>query len=289
MTATASSSTTSTRSRRNADRSNLIDPSFTGGAGIFNVQQNNGNANVMAVANAVVGVVAISGNIEDLTQTARAGGEILEVDVTVNGGTFDNTIDSSFDDATGWMNVQQNNGDANAITQATAVAGTSGSIAGPGSNDLSQTAEFAGAIVEEPGADPSVDTADFGSDRDNLINNSFDNASGLVNVQQNNGNANTIGVANAVAGVDDFLVNDLDQDVDVSGSIDSDGFIIDLVVDVVEENSQRTNEIDDSFNGSGFNGVATVQQNNGDGNVIGAATAVIGEAPIFGEPSGRTT
>ena len=264
-------------------RSNLIGQSFAGAAGIFSVQQNNGSANVMAIANAVIGVVAVGDDgFGGLDQTARTGGQLREVDVWPRDGVLTNTIGAAFNGATGWTSLQQNNGDANAVTQATAVAAASGDSPGRGDVALGQTVAFSGAMIGDPDGGLSILSTPVDIDGDNTIVDAFQRAAGLVNVQQNNGNANVIGIADAIAGDQGALAAEVTQSVDINGALAADG--TGRLVDVSGDGPRRRNSVAASFE-QGFNGVATVQQNNGDGNIIGAATAVVGEAPIFGPPS----
>ena len=204
-----------------------------------------------------------------VTQEARVDADIRGETAIAASGILDNATTRAFGGATGMMAIQQNNGGANAINSVTTVAAING-------GSIRQAAEVSGAIVAGTGPNPSVITRDDGPIRGNRATDAFEGAAGLVAIQQNNGNANTIGIANAIA--HGSLDGDLTQDADFNGSIAAGGRgrLVDADVGGVDQ----ANRLNGSFAG-GFDGVATVQQNNGDGNVIGAANAIVGET---GEP-----
>lgn len=275
----------------NGERHNQIMGSFNGFAGVATVQQNNGDNNEIGAATAVhtnnggdgsVGQFAVTmGSTGQQYGAGYAGYEAI-VD---NNSLRDNTIDPSFEDASGVVTVQQNNGNGNAISAATAVAGNIGN------GWVGQAALTFGSIGISQG------TVDMGLSRDNLIQDSFTRFSGVATVQQNNGDANVLGAATTVAaniggGLNnglDQLGNNVMQAAGTSGGVsgvwagdwDSQVYVWEIDPDTGEEvlvfshnQGLRDNSIDNSFTDA--EGVATVQQNNGSNNVMGAATAVQG-------------
>ena len=239
----------------------IVEGSFNFAKGVITVQQNNGDANAMNVANAVAATVGEAGDID---QTAKVGDTTGGKD----SGTAFNRVDSEYSyrdnyiedmhGVKGVITVQQNNGDANAIGAATAVAATYGA----GSVTQKATAE---------GVSANNETNDTESERMNMIDTALHGVKGVVSVQQNNGSANSMAVANAVAGVLGDS-GDVDQDVSATG-----GWM--RMTNADDDASIRSNKINGSFHG--LDGIATVQQNNGDANnmnVANGVVAVTGEA-----------
>ncbi|NQV19933.1 MAG: hypothetical protein HQ511_00795, partial [Rhodospirillales bacterium] len=168
---------------------NLIDPSFTGAAGVFTVQQNNGDGNAISAATSAFGVTGDAGGLtQDASASADADGNLTD---TYKDNRDNLIIDSFNGDFAGVATVQQNNGDANAMSTATAVAAVGGNA-----GDLTQHAIANGFSDGTRG-----NTTDaFRSERDNIIGgpqNAFQGAHGVITVQQNNGDANAISAANA--------------------------------------------------------------------------------------------
>ncbi len=267
---------------RFATRTNLVDDSFDDYAGVATVQQNNGDHNTIGAATAVHSRLDEFLDFGDVTQnvvvsgtTAGQTGDLGFVpgfgvtnDVTDRDSNRDNTVLDSFTDASGIATVQQNNGNANAIGAATAVAADVGGV-NP-DDDVLQNVTVFGQLGENA---PVVDVK---SDRDNLIDNSFNGYDGIANVQQNNGDVNVMGIGNAVnANIDldqNIQENDATQTVNVSGTV-AGAFSADVdreINDVMR--GQRNNDIDNSFDGA--SGIANVQQNNGSQNVMGIGNAV---------------
>ena len=219
-----------------------------GASGVITVQQNNGHANAIDSAKAVA--------VVDANQQVSTQGLVEDNNITDLGGTNQNLIFNSFIGASGVINVQQNNGHANAIAAATAVVDAAGSF---GPNQFANAFGSVGSIIENEAIDQQ-------STRSNLIaNGSFNGSAGVSTVQQNNGNANALQVANAVeSNTGGSLVT---QNAGASGNV-ADNVVQDVF------SATRRNEILNSYNAAA--GVMTVQQNNGDGNVMAASTAVAG-------------
>ncbi len=238
-----------TTDQTNGTRTNDVTNSFDDFSGIASVQQNTGDHNEMGIANAVQ--ASITGATSS-TATATANSAVDGNEAFQSAGTRDNDITDSFDGASGVANVQQNNGSQNAISAVNAVQAT---LTGSGSAD-------AFAIVDSD-VNEDNSTSQTNGSRSNDIIDSFDPFAGIVTVQQNNGDQNAIGVANAVQ-----------ASIGGSGPSTSDAQVdLDVVYNTASQtNGTRDNDITRSFNGA--SGVATVQQNNGDQNAIGAANAI---------------
>lgn len=264
-----------------SDRSNLINPSFNEFEGVVNVQQNNGDANVMQTSSSFA---AVAGTTFDINQAIAATGNtvvgVTATDAFNDGGglasTRTNAIVDSFDDGAGHAAVQQNNGSANVMTAAQAVA------AGiEGADDASQS-----VMVEGTAGQSTL--SDDGSTRTNRIADSFNGTSGTSTVQQNNGDGNVITSAAAhIALVDEAaggdILDDTTQSVIVSGTVFDQPFTDDD--DSVAE-GPRTNRISGSYN-DGTAGVHTVQQNNGNGNVMGTGLGIMVDGSGGGSPAGE--
>ena len=258
----------STNTAREGDvRTNTIDPSFQRAAGVVTVQQNNGDANSINAATGVVGVGADgdnqTGNLgDDLNQRALTEDNEVEFPfVTDRGGRRTNTVLNSFDDFSGTATVQQNNGNANSINAATAIAGVENNVGGNISQDTDDDVEAEDNEVKVNARVPRA------ARRANNITDSFDRVTGNVIVQQNNGDANSMNAATAVVGVGGNVSGDVTQEPNSEGNDLDDSNIDDL-------GSNRNNSITGSFNPAA--GVSVVQQNNGTGNSVNAATAVVG-------------
>ncbi len=251
---------------------NLIERSFRDASGVLTVQQNNGHANAMDVANAVIGATAsVGGAISQTTNAfATLDGFIVDIDVSGSGADRSNDIDQAFTDAAGVVTVQQNNGHANAIQVASAIAGDAAALgAGLGGS---------GSITQAVTLDAEVDDVEVirvgSSTLDNnigLAGGSFNGATGVLNVQQNNGSGNAIVIGNAIVGI-----------VGATGAIDQDIVkTADILSSVaVDPSDVRSNLLEDGFNGAA--GVANVQQNNGDANIVSIGTAIVGVASSTG-------
>lgn len=258
------------------DRSNVVnETSFNGAQGIVNVQQNNGDNNVMNVANAVVAEIFASGvettNSENATLYVRS-----EADVTSNSATStspantpppnvrDNLIFDAFVGVDGLVNAQQNNGDNNAVNASNGVVAN-----GLTPDDLDNATTVSATTYGNVSGNVA---ADVGQDRENTIDqDAFSGSNGIIAVQQNNGDNNAMNSAVAVA-ANVFTTppsvdgNDATAGASASAFVSGNSASTNLNVD-------RVNTIEDgAFDGS--NGIATVQQNNGDNNVINAAKSV---------------
>ena len=207
-------------------------------------------------------------------------------DTTDDGSRRVNTIDGDYSNGmTGLSKDQQNNGHNNAMGVTTNVILNT---AGPGDDDLAQNLWIKGKsrngnYIDDPANSPEPDNAV----RTNLISNAYQDVQGVVDVQQNNGDGNVLGIGNAVSanlGAEPFGQNgqdhnDTSQKVRVSGRVDNnhstDANYLDGSSPFVVR-GERLNTVDgDAF--QNFLGLSSVQQNNGNGNVIQAGTAVIAD------------
>ncbi|MEQ9814987.1 MAG: hypothetical protein RLO50_19580 [Azospirillaceae bacterium] len=261
-------------------RINTIEDSFQGASGMLSIQQNNGNANALSIANAVAGTAYNLGGVSNVIQNVTSGGSVTDAQ-TYNSFDYylrrnpyrNNTIiDGTAEEAEGILNVQQNNGDVNSISQSTAVAAATDQV-----GNVTQNVVAAGTVSNFD--DQSEYFVDMNSTRLNIIDESFEGFDGIANVQQNNGDSNVMASSIAVVGV---LDNRRDNNIGDFGTtrqnVSTDGLVQDVESSVDWQSRQngsgeRTNEITDSFE-YGFDGIASVQQNNGNANVILSAIAV---------------
>lgn len=257
------------------ERNNAISDSAQGAEGVVTIQQNNGDANTMGVANAIYATEEDNNDNDIYQHVDVLGVADNQVIVTVY-GERDNLIDNSFTDARGVLSVQQNNGTGNAMGIGNAIAINNGE------GDVDQRVHVGGAQPMLYNESIAI-LLDFENERSNAVTGSFNGAEGVISVQQNNGDQNIMGIGHAVAvyGEDDTNdgqgTDDLDQEVLVGGIVthtltyDDDERVDeqDVVVDIIGE---RNNLINPSFNDA--KGVISVQQNNGNGNVIGAGVAL---------------
>ncbi|MEQ9814991.1 MAG: hypothetical protein RLO50_19600, partial [Azospirillaceae bacterium] len=277
-------------------RDNVIEDSFNGFDGVANVQQNNGSQNLMGIGTSVVG--AEGADIEEVEQTVSSAGgydddpfdqndhvgQIDGIATTDWGSDRSNRIADSFRDGEGWLNVQQNNGNVNAMSMANGLLGQAEDLTADSEADaVTQTVSSGGSVT-----DVYADNAPFGHidpARDNaIVEGTAEDSGGVFNVQQNNGDLNSISQSTAVvASVGDAdRIGDLTQDVDTNGSVSN---FTDVNESISDWNSQRDNVISgDSFDG--FEGLSQVQQNNGDANVLGASMAV---SAMVDDSAGQTT
>lgn len=247
-----------------SNRSNKITRALTDAEGVVIIQQNNGDGNAMSASAAITGV---SGGIGTTNQTTSADGLAADMSINHEGGTRDNEVDGAFVNIYGRATIQQNNGNGNAINSALGgigMLGESGTV-----NQTSSTTDQS----------RHIHTHDQGSDRHNLIVDSFTDSEAVTSVQQNNGDGNSLGISNATSidlGNVDEAPNDqlalAEDGVDATHQITSSSGTVHVADASANNGATRSNEIIDSFND--YTGIAAVQQNNGDANAIGAATAV---------------
>jgi len=263
-------------------RSNQIEGTFDSASGVMNGQQNNGSNNVMGIANAVqvnsnTSKVSPSGDGQEVVgnQFAVASGdiaspaasefELLPTPTRSSEAHRNNDISNAFDSMDGIANVQQNNGDNNVMGSANAV------VANMYSGDNTDAVLGSTAMTKGSAWGRARDTRTV-SNRDNHLTNSFKDADGILNVQQNNGSNNVMAVANAVVAnvsTGDRTANGASNaaigEADVQGSQSYGQYYVD-----------RVNRVDDEAF-SDATGIMTIQQNNGDNNILGASTAVVAD------------
>lgn len=172
-------------------RDNSVNGSFGGAQGTSTSQQNNGNANAIGAAT----TVAVHGStLGSVNSFANAFGSVTENAVLDKGLARSNSINDSYTGALGSHTNQQNNGDANVMGAAATVVVGLDPNAPIGMNGAASLAAL-GSLV----AGNVVDSVLPGSTRSNTILASYVGAQGLMQQQQNNGNANVIGSAVNVA------------------------------------------------------------------------------------------
>jgi hypothetical protein len=255
-----------------SNRNNEIDLSFDVAKGVVTAQQNNGSANVMTAA---TGVVANTGGAADTKQKVRAGGEVIGNDTFDKKNYRTNTIDNwAFSDLRGIATVQQNNGDGNVMSASTAVAANTGDGK---LDDVRQKVKTKGLVTRARAKD--IDNMNDGDGhRSNTIDeHAFDNSQGIVTVQQNNGDNNVIAAATGVRAETQSTITSSPGEDDVSRQLASTkGTVKKSTARAIEKDPRRPgreNTAHDAFL-QGVDGVFTVQQNNGDNNVIGSSVAV---------------
>ena len=261
-----------------SERTNTIsDGAFSDFVGMASVQQNNGNANVIQAGNSVV---ADLGTDTDLGASEQARQSLQAFATVVNNSGFassqagppepydrENTINDAFVGAAGIVNVQQNNGDNNAMNVGNAVRAhflTADDI-----DDATNVAVSATGVVS--GNNSLLSPTDNEQNRQNTVDGgSFSDGTGLFAVQQNNGNNNAM---NAVTGLVATLFTSEQLNGDDATVHAASTATVTNNVAIETANVDRVNIINEgAFNDAA--GIATVQQNNGDNNVINASKAI---------------
>ncbi len=268
-------------------RDNNITGSYNGASGITNAQQNNGDGNGLAIGNVVSANLDDDDSTGDLTQDVLIQHTVATAPgfVQTSSGVRHNTIEDSYGDAAGIMNVQQNNGDNNALAIGNAVSANINSDDGTGDSAQQLLIDHgvANSSVNDdadPNGVPAVD-----AERVNTVTGSFTGASGIANVQQNNGGVNTMAIGNAVsANIGGGDIHDEStQKVLVRGNLNNNDTRDDNAIgagNVVV--GERVNNVDGSF--GDYQGIANVQQNNGSTNAMGIGNAVVVDVDTGNRP-----
>lgn len=281
-------------------RENTITDAFAGASGIVDVQQNNGDGNVLGIGDVVsanIGPNLFGQNGENhddssqevLLEATVTGLITSEVNVVSGGditGERTNTIDGgAFAEFVGMASVQQNNGNGNVIQAANSVIADLGTTTDVDpSEDALQSLVATAVVTNNTGFAQSDAGPPTPYDRTNLISDAFVGPGGIVNVQQNNGDNNALNVGNAVRA--HFLtVDDID---DASAVVVSAaGFVSNnnSSLNTTDQDQNRINTIDEgSF--SEAVGLTAVQQNNGNNNAMNALTAVVATLFTSGQIDG---
>jgi len=256
-----------------ADRDNRITGVFDNAKGIVNVQQNNGDGNAMNVANSVRASYETADDIDSVNSSAVAAiGTVSGNTATDTDQNRVNTLQSgSFADSAGLMTVQQNNGDNNAMNSATGV--TASIFTG---NQIDGASVTAGASATASVTNNKA-TATDDVDRQNTISSgSFNGAVGVATVQQNNGDNNVINASKSIVagigdegtfvGFDGEMVANTSLTATVSGNT--------ATIAATNSPPGYANVLTASFDG--FQGIKTVQQNNGNNNALQSTITVVG-------------
>jgi hypothetical protein len=273
------------------DRLNTIgNGSFEGFSGVASVQQNNGDANQIGIATAILSTTGTqegggyhAAEVEGKVKRQTGKGAVAHDEAWQSMGVFAdavldedsdvlNSISNAFNNAAGIFQVQQNNGNGNAIGSATSVVSTrdnwgslyggmkvKGKVGGtsysPWEGDGDGEVEYYGNAV-----------VDANVNRENLISDAFNGASGAATVQQNNGHSNFLGSATSiVVGQDGPSMASGLTEAELSNTVSHNAV-------QVSQGDLYNNGILAAFNG--FAGIAQVQQNNGNANSLASGVHV---------------
>jgi len=252
-----------------ADRSNSVDSSFKAGfgaglnfAGVASVIQNNGDANEIGVATAVIAVFGTQvGNVsQNSSVNGRTSGNagFSSSDILDESQNRSNDVTGSFNDAAGVTTTVQNNGSVNAIGTATTVMSHEGTTGFFSSGNTVLGQSTVNTILDNSVA------------RANSVDSSYVGAAGAMNTIQNNGDANTIGSAATVAvGIDpESPLGTLGQ----ASFAALNALVSGNTIQAVNADATYSNVINASYTGAA--GLMQTTQNNGSGNVIGSAVSV---------------
>jgi hypothetical protein len=177
------------------ERATLVADAWADASGIVTLQQNTGDGSVLSAATAVLlddedtapSTVALS----SLTQ-----GSVTDAVAMTAGGTRTNDITDAFNGFSGIVTIQQNTGDNAVLAAATAVSPGAGE--GLGAATLSSAA--LGATVSGNTTMAANLNGIVTASYTNSISNAFNDASGIITVQQNNGANSVLQSAITVAG-----------------------------------------------------------------------------------------
>jgi hypothetical protein len=269
-------------------RENTIEDSFNGASGIANVQQNNGDGNVLGIGDVVsanIGPNLFSQNGENHDDSRQR----VQLDATVTDITAEernivsgsdiisertNNVSGSFSDFVGMASVQQNNGSGNVIQAGNSIVADLGTETDVGaSEDASQSLQAFATVTNNSSFAQSQSGPPDPYDRDNTISDSFSGFGGIGNVQQNNGDSNAMNVGNAVRA--HFLTAD-DIDDATNVAVSATGVVTgnNSLLSPTDNEQNRRNTLSDGAFSDGA-GLANVQQNNGNNNAMNAVTGIV--------------
>ena len=270
------------------NRTNTIEDSFNGASGVVDVQQNNGDGNVLGIGDVVSANIGPNlfnqngENHDDSRQRVQLDAFVLgltteERNILSGGNIFTertNTVSGSFSDFVGMASVQQNNGNGNVVQAGNSIVADLGTETDVGASEDAAQSLLANAFVSgNSGYAESQSGAPDPYDRTNTVASSFDGAGGIVNVQQNNGDNNAMNVGNAVRA--HFLTaDDIDDATDVVVSAVGTVTNNNLTISPTDREQNRLNTIGDGSFSDGT-GLFAVQQNNGNNNALNAATGIV--------------
>jgi hypothetical protein len=251
-----------------ASRHNLLTHAFTGGVdGIYTVQQNNGDNNAISASTALAADINTADDIDAVVDNeaktvTKVGTSTATDDFT---GRVNTLNDGAFEDAAGIVTVQQNNGDNNAIAAATGVVA-----------NIDTGFRFGKAVTADATGDAEVtgNTATTTSVyRNNTVDDAMNGIQGVVTVQQNNGDNNSISAAN------DVVVSTEMPGFGPAASSATLGATVSGNTSTINVGSVLANTQTGSF--AGASGLITVQQNNGNNNVLGSAITTVANGITF--------
>lgn len=162
---------------------NLIVGSFGGNRGIVSVNQDSGSFNNQANVRAIA--VGRDGQGTDLQNAEVWGVQVVGGNTIISqGGSFDNRIESSFNGTAGIVGVNQASGSGNAQANVLSLSvGLASGVEVLALNDVT---------LAQVGGDNDIETDDS-TPRSNTITDSFNDFSGVAQVNQVAGNGNVVG------------------------------------------------------------------------------------------------
>jgi len=253
-----------TTSDRGRSRVNDMSGSHRNIEGMFTVQQNNGDNNSIAGSNQVL--VKTSNEAISTRTTTDQSVEGLN-DAHSTGSNRQNAIQGgSFNGVKGILNLQQNNGDNNAMAQTNAVS------VGVGVSGLDQRVVSNGRVGSATAPASGSSAYDQNVTRTNTLNNAFQNVTGIVGIQQNNGNNNVMASTTAV-GLSVGSLGTAAQSAALEATV-SNAYAVQTV-------GATPSTLSNTVGGvmTGARGVMTLQQNNGNNNVMQSAVMVSANIP----------
>jgi len=231
--------------------SNAVTDSFNGFSGTPVVQQNTGDFSaVVGVSERATALTNVGGVMIDIENEAAVDGD--GATVSDDATTRRNLINPSFNDADGTALVQQNNGNASALSAVDVTADIVGDT-GP----IDQSASAVSSVDD-------INTTSGAVERDNTVDNSFAGYSGEVKLQQNNGDGSALTATQSTVTLGG-IAEAINQSATASSSVSNST--------AVDAGSTRENTLNGAFNSA--NAVISVQQNNGNGSALSAAATVV--------------
>ena len=257
-------------STNNADSAAVINGSFTGAAGIIQVNQNAGANSALQNATALAYLESRISGDQTLAVATNSGAVAGNVSIRTGGSDALSQIGGSFNGARGAVNVNQNSGDNSLLQNATAIAALVNCNCAEDSDQTLVNSSTATATNTGTVSGNNAQTA--GSNADAGIGSSFVNLSGVAQVNQNVAansllqNATAIGRMDAKLG-DPGGANDTVNSVATATNNGGDLTNISL-----RDTANNRAVISTSFNSA--QGSVNVNQNAGDNSLLQNATAI---------------
>ena len=255
-----------------SDSNTRIDGSFGRASGIVQVNQNAGANSALQNSTALAYIHSrISGDLA--VATAVNGGTVVgNYSSRSDSSDTSATIVSSFGDVRGAINVNQNSGDNSLLQNATAIAALINCGCEPTGNRTLEDEAIATALNRGQVVGSGNHAYTWGSNADASISGSFNDAQGVIQVNQNAGANSLLQNATAVASIDGKLG-------DQGGANDVANSVATAVNNgLVQDNSSyRVAASNDAAIAGSFNstqGVVNVNQNVGDNSLLQNAAAI---------------